>query len=224
MSVCAGYRVTLTYNLYFDDPVQGDPSESKATLLASDIAEAPIAKSLLNILTEPTFLPDGGLIGFGLRYQYALDLDTSSIEAQKILPALKGSDSAILRALSQQDLKPFPMAIYKTDDTTIMCDKFVRGLVGDPERNLCSLLLQDHWGNLIDKGEDADWPEDLVVDEQVTWITKPTYLNTYSADYATYGNEPMLMTAYADLVLMVMVGKPGERAVVRKIVRKNDRC
>lgn len=221
MSICAGYRVTLTYNLYFDDPAKNNLLEPTTTL-ESDLAEAPISKALVNILTEPTFLPDGGLIGFGLRYQYALDVDITSIEAQKILPALKGSDSAILRALSQQGLKPFPMAIYKTDDTTIMCDDFVRALVGDPERSLCDLLLEDQWGTLIDKGEDADLPEDMAVDEQVTWITKPTYLNTYSADYPTYGNAPMLKTAYADLALMVMVGKPGERAVVRKIVRKND--
>lgn len=111
------------------------------------------------------------------------------------------------------------MAVYKANDTSVMCDHFVDylGDLGD-EDNLCDILLRDHRGIVIDSWADA-YPRDPAIEEPVTWITEPTFLNTDSKDYTTFGNEPLSLCAYADLVLMVRVGAPSERAQVPKIKR-----
>lgn len=213
-----GYRVSLTYNLYFDDPVKDVSSPKKAPLIESNVPETLIANSLTEILSEPTFLPKGGLLGFGLRYQYPID-SNGYYNIQDILSRLKGADSIISRILFQQDLRPFIMAIYEADDISIMCDQFVDyiGNLGDDD-SLNNVLVRDHGGIVIDNRRDA-YPRQPKIEERAVWITKPTFLNTHSQDYATFGNEPLVECAYADLALMVRVGAPSKRAQIPKIRR-----
>ena len=61
--VKSGYRVTLTYNLYF-----GDGKSSIVPPTIDDDTEAKIKKSLIALLNNQKFLPDGGLLGIGLSY------------------------------------------------------------------------------------------------------------------------------------------------------------
>lgn len=237
---CLGYRVTLTYNLYFDDPIE-DHVSAVTTLpssFQSDIPETLISQSLTDILSDPTFLPDGGLIGFGLRYQYPVrvnntsgadddddygeyyedDYDSPSRVMKNILSVLKGTDSTIHHLLSQQGYKPFLMAIYDTDGKIIMCDRIVQYISPEYGESLSSVLPRDHHGIVIDL---AEWAGDKEreADEPVTWVTEPMYQKTYKTEYAAFGNEAMVETAYADLALMVMVGKPGERTEARDVER-----
>ena len=63
--VKSGYRVTLTYNLYFgDDNSATGIVPSPPTMLPIDDTEMKIKKSLRALLNNPKFLPDGGLVGF----------------------------------------------------------------------------------------------------------------------------------------------------------------
>ncbi|PBK68259.1 hypothetical protein ARMSODRAFT_937327 [Armillaria solidipes] len=64
LPVTSGVRVTLTYNLYLEDKprsVAKTPSNPTTDVLKT---------ALQNLLTNEAFLPQGGLLGFGLRHQY----------------------------------------------------------------------------------------------------------------------------------------------------------
>ena len=69
-TVTSGYRVTVTYNLYFDDnfpaPMSLSPS---ATALKNEFE---------TLLLDPTFLPDGGLLGFHLEHYHPVQNSSSS--------------------------------------------------------------------------------------------------------------------------------------------------
>lgn len=78
LPVIQGYRVTLTYNLYFaPKPTQfsgpvGNPIPAHQSALE---------ETLKTLLANPAFLPEGGHLGFGLYHQYPLD---KSIKEAKI--------------------------------------------------------------------------------------------------------------------------------------------
>ncbi|SJL14401.1 uncharacterized protein ARMOST_17857 [Armillaria ostoyae] len=62
LPVTSGVRVTLTYNLYLEDiprSVAKTPSNPTTDVLKT---------ALQNLLTNEAFLPQGGLLGFGLRH------------------------------------------------------------------------------------------------------------------------------------------------------------
>ncbi|KAH9968341.1 hypothetical protein BGW80DRAFT_1209075, partial [Lactifluus volemus] len=70
--VTSGHRVTLTYNLYFDedervsakDLVSGFPS------FPQELEENVFRSRFEALLKNPEFLPDGGTLGFGMRHKY----------------------------------------------------------------------------------------------------------------------------------------------------------
>ena len=47
--------------------------------------------------------------------------------------------------------------------------------------------------------------------EKIEWVTPVTTFNQQKGSYVTYGNEPSVEMAYADLCLFVRIGKAGER-------------
>ncbi|KAL9017997.1 MAG: hypothetical protein Q9185_004666 [Variospora sp. 1 TL-2023] len=95
MEVKAGHRVTLTYNLYYSwvgdvDRAVHVPHQLPLYSLARDI------------LQEPTFLPNGGLVGFYCHHQYA----HAHNSGRKSLPhAFKGVDLAVYSVFHSLRLK-----------------------------------------------------------------------------------------------------------------------
>ena len=65
------------------------------------------------ICVEPkNFLPDGGLLGFGLSYQYPIDPKTTQLN--KFGTSLKGSDATIKWACDFFSLKVSIKALYES--------------------------------------------------------------------------------------------------------------
>ena len=110
--VNSGYCVTITYNLYSDD------SDTSATpQIGVDEGEA-LHKCLSTLLDNTEFLPDGGYLGFGLRYMYPITTNTESYGLYEVINSLKGSDAVIKRVLDQLDLSPKLKILHevKNDD------------------------------------------------------------------------------------------------------------
>lgn len=88
--ILSGHRVTLTYNLYFEDKAEYKSPPDTNSALES---EAHLNITLSVLLGSPTFLPEGGSLGFGLVHHYPLS-DSSSV--QSFASFLKGSDAVTL--------------------------------------------------------------------------------------------------------------------------------
>ncbi|KAG6823711.1 hypothetical protein H0H93_003197, partial [Arthromyces matolae] len=108
----SGHRVTLTYNLYFGSEVA--KNLSSVTPIAPD--ETLLRDALSAALDDPTFLPEGGYLGFGLSFQYPVNPDEYSTKAHdKLVASLKGSDALIYRVCTNASLDTSVMANYDAE-------------------------------------------------------------------------------------------------------------
>ena len=225
LPVTSGYRVTVTYNLYFVDP-----RDDKQQLLSVDViqpksARKPEVKSTLcALLRDAAFLPNGGTLGFGLRHLYPLptqfsghDDDTLDVLAGR----LKGADSALLRACIELSLAP---ALYTVFEDVEDGAQEARALVACP----CVVKLDTHdydegqplWeklcahfhGVLVNP---ASVPQGGHVESRrVHWVTPLSDVNRVKTQFAAYGNEPMMGYLYQRVCLLASVGPPGQRRMV----------
>jgi hypothetical protein len=109
--VTSGYRVSLTYNLYYDDaplptgPLRGDGVTEE---------EAKLRQTLSALVENLDFLPDGGYLGFGLRYQYPIKAKSSDLGS--LVGALKGSDAVIKRVADELNMNAQLKLVYDDED------------------------------------------------------------------------------------------------------------
>ncbi|KAI0684521.1 hypothetical protein BC835DRAFT_1246955, partial [Cytidiella melzeri] len=107
--VTSGYRVTLTYNLFYEDVA---PSPSISELLSSP-KDSAIRDALTALMEDQSYLPNGGFIGFGLRHEYALSTESA---AQDVKPFLKGSDAVLSKVSEALGLQTTMWVVYRDDD------------------------------------------------------------------------------------------------------------
>lgn len=103
--VTSGYRVTLTYNLYFQKdrgPIMHNED------LRPDV---PFKDAFVRLLKDKTFLPDGGVLGFALAYKYPFNPE--STECSDILNRLKGSDAQLKSICEGLSLEVAMKAVYR---------------------------------------------------------------------------------------------------------------
>ena len=222
----SGYRVSLTYNLYVTK------SRERARILNvssnSDMFnELKLKQALLELLDEPTFLPEGGLIGFGLRHKYPVSKTERSLA--KVLSCLKGSDAIIRRVCASVGLELKPNVIYKETygEVLILVDKFVE-LDFQIDTSFQDLMCREDGGHqwisqtgFIVKsrgleenggGEFEYFDEDTQYRyQEVWWLTKRTELTRARTEFVVYGNESEMAHTYGDVVLIVKVGRHGNR-------------
>ena len=103
--VTSGHRVTLTYNLYFDDATS---ITSHAWAMEDDTA---LREALSSLLKNPDVLPNGGYLGFGLDFMYPIARGVTKLN--DLINSLKGSDAMIKRVLEQLSLDPKLTVIYE---------------------------------------------------------------------------------------------------------------
>jgi hypothetical protein len=117
LPVTSGHRVTITYNLHLapelgeDDSVLSVKTQIPIQLKDDETAMASMIQSLLD---SPTFMPKGGLMGFGLQYQYSVS-DRVSGSFDDIFTRLKGVDAAVVGACKQLGLKTKGKALSKSN-------------------------------------------------------------------------------------------------------------
>jgi hypothetical protein len=215
--VQSGYRVTLTYNLYY-----GKATDTPLTPSVQP-NELVFKTALMELLSDPTFLPEGGNLGFGLKYQYPVDLKSGSLEG--LSDSLKGTDAIIRRACKELSLDASLRVLYQTERALVMVDRIAD--FGGMQINSRTRVLR-RWmkGTFIeiyereepagcgyDTDEENKWSERyrLRVHEKVSWVTEMTKLNRAGSTYVAYGNEASVETTYGDICLIVRVGVPGQR-------------
>ncbi|KAI1782134.1 hypothetical protein LXA43DRAFT_977716 [Ganoderma leucocontextum] len=105
LPVRSGHRLTVTYNLYFSPTraIYSAPSSTGLRVLQPSGANtSTVSSALAALLADPSILPEGGTLGFGLQHQYPLP--SNPLEA--LQGWLKGSDGALFRACTEQRLTP----------------------------------------------------------------------------------------------------------------------
>lgn len=220
--VTSGYRVTLTYNLYFDDaasnPFNFVPKED----------EVAIRTSLSSLLRNPDVLPDGGYLGFGLSYMYPIGPRGNKL--QNLLNCLKGGDAIIKSVLDQLDLNPELKVIYdakayahKSDPRRlqIMMDD-VEGFPDQIEESLRVELSRrggivirgaNEISELDEDGETDDYDSEdededrkvIFPRESVLWVTPQTEFSRVETSFIAHGNEAWIGTRYGNVCLVAKV-------------------
>ncbi|KAI0291795.1 hypothetical protein B0F90DRAFT_1648009, partial [Multifurca ochricompacta] len=111
--VISGHRVTLTYNLYFDD--KGPTSKKDSSSEGSPhppvaVNERVFLMTLESLLENPEFLADGGTLGFGLQHIYPV---SEGRNLRHIYGLLKGSDAAVYRSFRTLGFEPTLYLYYE---------------------------------------------------------------------------------------------------------------
>ncbi|XP_055353958.1 uncharacterized protein LOC129599674 [Paramacrobiotus metropolitanus] len=230
LPVQSGHRVTLTYNLYFAQPTF--PEFSIPVNQASFEKEQTFKANLAKLLDEPDFLPKGGLIGFGLQYQYPIAVDLKK-PFGSTMEYLKGSDAMIRRVCKELSL-PIQLKVYTQDDrenVAVLTDhviqfkesSWVDGYVFQElarEKGAIVLLNEDKGdsdGEDRDDCDDEDWSPDLegMGGVSIQWITEMAQRNITRTAFVFHGNQPELDYCYGTMCLIAEVGPAGDRKTLR---------
>jgi 2-oxoglutarate-Fe(II)-dependent oxygenase superfamily protein len=212
--VVSGHQVTLTYNLYFDD----DDGRGRATVgeLTSEPVTFPVQveskeqgfrTALFALLENWQFLPDGGMLGYGLRQVYQVE---GGGGLDHVYGLLNGSDATVYRAVRALGFEPVLYLYYETQlygysfTEAGLIDRVIEG-EGEVENFIGEL---PNYGGFVIRLLGAREPK---VVEELHWVTPVTTFNRQSSAYVTYGNEAELGLAYGEVSLIMRIGKAGER-------------
>src|SRR6267154_5511342 len=124
--VISGHRITLTYNLYFDDDgplfANDTVSEHLSPPLTRASNEDAFCEAFNSLLANPEFLADGGTLGFGLRHVYPI-----KNSLKHVYNALKGSDAVVYQSVRAFGFEPV-LYLYYSKDSSI---NIVHGAIVD---------------------------------------------------------------------------------------------
>ena len=184
MPVETGYRVTLTYNLYFR---ARDPLASSSRVISP--LEVALKTTLSELLDDSAFLHNGGYIGFGLRHEYPLKTGSRG-NLRAMLNYLKGSDAVVKKVCEALSLKCSLKVIYKGGKRQVMVDHLVE---------------LDGYGEIEDRIDHVLRQLPGAVSDRVWWITDMASFNKVKSAYVAYGNEATLDYLYGTMALIVHV-------------------
>ena len=210
-----GHRVTLTYNLYFSNKSHG-PTPSIST---PAVHETFLTESLYALMCDPTVLPDGGYLGFGLRHEYPVE---EGMHVTDLRPCLKGADAMLGRILSALGVV-WDIRVYYAKTAISGCYlskcfiSLPKNRAFDDEWIFC-LMIDDEQGgpefvekanltgqreNKYDEGEGRPLAE----------VTKMDSMTRFESTFLAYGNEPSIEWLYGHVCIIVDLPKLTERAV-----------
>ena len=210
--VTSGHRITLTYNLYFDD---GGPVSKNDAVFEHFIPPQPpnqqgFRETFEALLEDREFMADGGTLGFGLRHVYPI-----KGSLKHVYNILKGSDEVLYQSMRALGFEPVLYVFYDEDgagDTLqgAMVDDLI-GFSGCEEEAVLD-MVQDEGGIPVHE-DGVKMREDFRSKdpEPVKWVTPLTTYNRQEDAFASYGNEPTLNWAYGDVCMIVRIGKAGDR-------------
>lgn len=212
-SVKSGYRVTLTYNLYFEDNAT-PAANTRALATLAPLNQSIVRSALQELIQDKEFLPEGGYIGFGLRHEYPIEIkprDTNSIDT--LARSLKGSDALIMQACKDLGLDTtlrLSFEWYK-DEVLVKRNPDIDGQILWGHTPLVTCLVDSYEGKVIKVDKD-DYGRDATVDFEVHWVTERARFNAFEASYGTYGNESGAEHVYGLFCLIVKVGTAENRS------------
>ncbi|TFY77585.1 hypothetical protein EWM64_g6427 [Hericium alpestre] len=201
--VKAGYRVTLTYNLYYDDVHANEPTSTITRPLTSITNFNSFKEALDNLLANPAFLPSGGLLGFGLRHAYPIGESLDHVP--KIL---KGSDAIVWRACTELDLAPKVYIMYgdlKSDSERVIVDHFVIGDTGTDDCLFPDYLVRWERAIQVERAKACNGCVDRPKGPTpVSWVVRPETTRTkLKTPWIATGNEACLNFSYGEVCIIV---------------------
>lgn len=204
--VQSGYRVTLTYNLYYTKT--SSPTKAISPLVKTSF-EGYLKQSLQALMDDKSTLPDSGLLGFSLRHQY-----TSAALNDKGL--LKGSDAILAKVCDELGLKSYMRIVYLDRHTELsVLMKKQTDIEAIVDEDLYNVLTVHCGGLLLDPYPNDGRHPDIMVH----WVTdrRAENLKMSKEAYATYGNEPSVDHFYWYLCLIVEVNRGKDSAEIGKV-------
>lgn len=226
--VTSGHRVSLTWNLYFSTK----PNNSPRRLIRADASETELTlkDAFTRVLSDSTFLPEGGLLGFGLRQEYPLNAEDG---LGNLIECLKGGDAIIQSVCRQLSLQTSLRVIYRDEryEEFVMVDDLVDFKHYGEVYSLNEALGERKGGRRIHVTgpvlDQLTQPQESEFDEEdpkVTWVTDLTDFTRAKAAYVAYGNEANLRYTYGNVCLIVNVGPPDDRtASIPEPIKKKPR-
>ncbi|KAL4249525.1 hypothetical protein ABKN59_007227 [Abortiporus biennis] len=219
LEVTSGYCITITYNLYL--------TTSQTASRSSIFSTSALKTSLQELLNDPSFLPNGGHIGFSLSREYPVNLKTA---LSSILENLKGNDDAIVKACRDLSLEVLAWVLYEdkslTEDNMVLLDHIL-DLMKDEDME----PVQDHIG-IIDHLEETYGAFPIVLVEPTYRMSRDEEERGWDWDYMkifrmmdmldntaykqafqAYGNEPTIDFIYATVCLVVDIVPVDSRRV-----------
>ncbi|KAI0284726.1 hypothetical protein BC826DRAFT_1179272 [Russula brevipes] len=189
--VVSGHRITLTYNLHFDDdgraPVMTSVSEPAPPLPPA--MERSICAAFEALLENPEFLPEGGVLGFGLQHVYQFKDHLKHVYA-------------LYRAVRSLGFEPALYLYYEYDDDAALIDHVPDFEGCEDVWDMVNSVRRQGAITVLHEGDDVT---------PVDWVTPVTTFNCLSSTYLAYGNQATLELAYGNLCLIVQIGEAGGR-------------
>jgi hypothetical protein len=212
--VTSGHRITLTYNLYFDNggPVSENDAVSEHLIPPQPPNQEGFREAFKALLGNPEFMADGGTLGFGLRHVYPI-----KESLKHVYNVLKGSDAVVYQSMRTLGFEPVLYVYYDEDEDNealqgAMVDKLIDFYDVYGEETVLD-IVQGQGGIPVCQDDDGEMDEDFEYTdpEPVEWVTPLTTYNRREGAFASYGNEPTLNWAYGDVCMIVRIGKAGDR-------------
>ncbi|KAJ7058385.1 hypothetical protein C8F01DRAFT_1027085 [Mycena amicta] len=228
--VISGYRVTLTYNLFLASRTPSTDSSAAARNIRSPSApELDCEKAIRELLSNPTWFPTGGIIGFGLTHQYPMPREDEYPSRPVLLDLalLKGCDARLKNSALRAGLRPrvrlvYKVTKYKTPTRYVLLDKVGESSDPDPSGygeseyrveespELQRKIQKD--GSLMemevehsDEELDEGWYyRDPRPPVPVLWVTKPTGINSVETE-GYFGNDYQENSIYGNGELFVRI-------------------
>jgi hypothetical protein len=161
----SGHRVTVTHNLCWNELDPDLTAPPAQTMLES---ETPLASLIQKLPDDPSFLPWGRMMGFGLQYQYA-----SEAQYDISLSSSKGADATLRRACYRLELKvQVKAAVQKQNDVY----EQQRWLMEDVPSLDAKFEIEDLGARFAGMGTLIEGRDDDAISEQFAWVTGLTYV------------------------------------------------
>jgi hypothetical protein len=222
--VISGHRITLTYNLYFDDggPVSANDAVSKHLTPPPIPNEGTFCEAFKALLENPEFLADGGTLAFGLRHVYPINRDL-----KHVYNVLKGSDAVVYQSVRALGYEPVLYLYYEGQYNQLNQDMIVDKVINFPdqvyedEQDFESLVLQEGGIFASQEGDEIESDPQFGTPEQIEWVTPVSEFNRQKDGFISYGNDASLTWVYGDVCLVVRIGKVGDRLGYPTVVEVN---
>ena len=191
-----GYRLTLTYNLYYGDKLQD-------VTPTANITNSPFYHELHAAVNNPHFLRDGGVLGFCCQHDYMFEDLNHTEELPRLL---KGADSIVYMAgmslglpvivkpvtnhLESEEEKPYCYVLSKFD-------KFFVDESGEYDEDC---MIKWKFGTLVHYDTNIMWCQELT-----------NFQPAFIYRYGVFDCEASYAAAYQAAAILVCVPKWSKR-------------
>ncbi|KAL4939739.1 hypothetical protein BDV06DRAFT_230867 [Aspergillus oleicola] len=200
-TITEGERITLTYNLYVNEPVRVlYPSNN--TIQPTSL---PLHGYMKNLLSEPGPMKQGGFLGFYCAHAYP----HSTMHAKGLLPrGLKGGDLTVYTVLKclGVEVKVLPVLgrseIEEEDDEEEQYASKAKG-----RKSKKAKIVGKELHDIVMK----DWQSDGYEDYSINHLDLRPKHAKLALTYIAYGNEASVGAVYSHAAILAVIPPFGER-------------